>query len=264
MTESDYARAFELMDGLDERSAERAIDTPYGPVIAHERLHRVHDLNFLRAERPDGASAQELAAEAERMQPDRVLHRRVNLRDERVAAELEPGFRELGWEPQQFVVMAHRRDPDRRSDLSIVREATEPELRPIWEEGIRSAPFARDEEIVQQLLEHKSLISRAIPTRYFAALAEGELASFCDLYSEGGVGQIEAVLTLPAQRGKGLARAVVLGALEASHQEGNDLTFLVADANDWPQRLYEKLGFETIGRYARFLLTRRRAAPSPA
>jgi hypothetical protein len=45
----------------------------------------------------------------------------------------------------------------------------------------------------------------------------------------------------------------VLRGLTQSHAAGNDLTFLVADADDWPQRLYEKLGFETVGRDARFL-----------
>jgi hypothetical protein len=45
----------------------------------------------------------------------------------------------------------------------------------------------------------------------------------------------------------------VLRGVAESEAAGNDLTFLVADANDWPQRLYEKLGFETDGRYARFL-----------
>src|SRR3954462_2628893 len=110
---TEYERAFSLMDRLDERSAERTIETAYGPVIAHERLHRVHDLNFLRAERPAGATAAELASEAEQMQPHRVQPLRVTLRDEQIAAELEPGFSELGWEPQHFVLMAHRREPDR-------------------------------------------------------------------------------------------------------------------------------------------------------
>jgi ribosomal protein S18 acetylase RimI-like enzyme len=262
MTEFD--RAFELMDRLDERAAERTIDTPYGPVIAHERLHRVHDLNFLRAERPEGATAKDLAREAEQTQPQSLAHRRVNLRDQSIAEQLEPGFRELGWETQRFVLMSHRREPDRPSNLKNVRETTEEELRPIWAAGIRSEPFGKDEEVVRQLLEHKSSIREAIPTRYFAAVANGEPASYCELYSESGVGQIEAVMTLPPFRGRGLARAVVLQALEASREEGNDLTFLVADADDWPQRLYEKLGFETVGRYARFLLKRRPAAPSGA
>jgi hypothetical protein len=46
-----------------------------------------------------------------------------------------------------------------------------------------------------------------------------------------------------------------LHAVAESRAAGNDLTFLVADADDWPQRLYERLGFETVGRYARFLNT---------
>jgi ribosomal protein S18 acetylase RimI-like enzyme len=261
---TEFERAFMLMDRLDERAAERTIATPYGPVIAHERLHRVHDLNFLRAERPAGATAAELASEAERMQPTRIQHLRVNLRDEQIAAELEPGFRELGWEPQHFVLMVHRREPDRASDLSVVREASVPELLPAWESGIRSAPFARDEEIVQQLLERARSIDQAVPTRFFAAFVNGPPVSYCELYSDEGVGQIEAVLTVPSHRGRGLARAVVLSALEASREQGNDLTFLVADAGDWPQRLYEKLGFETIGRYARFLLKDRRVGSSTA
>jgi ribosomal protein S18 acetylase RimI-like enzyme len=261
---TEIERAFELMDRLDERAGERTIDTPYGPVIAHERLHRVHDLNFLRAEKPEGATAKDLAHEADQAQPESLVHRRVNLRDQDIAQQLEPGFRELGWETQRFVLMTQRREPDRPSDLSGVRETTEEQLRPIWAAGIRSEPFWKDEEVVRQLLEHKSSIREAIPTRYFAARANGEPASYCELYSENGVGQIEAVMTLPAFRGQGLARAVVLRALEASREEGNDLTFLVADADDWPQRLYEKLGFETVGRYARFLLKRRPASPSGA
>jgi ribosomal protein S18 acetylase RimI-like enzyme len=61
---------------------------------------------------------------------------------------------------------------------------------------------------------------------------------------------------LEAYRGRGLARALVVHAAAGSRAAGNDLTFLVADADDWPQRLYERLGFETIGRYARFLNAR--------
>ena len=40
--------------------------------------------------------------------------------------------------------------------------------------------------------------------------------------------------------------------LDASLAEGNTLTFLLADADDWPYRLYERLGFETAGRRWRF------------
>ena len=47
---SEFSRAFEFMDRLDELTAERLEPTPFGLVIVHSRLNRVHDLNFLRAD----------------------------------------------------------------------------------------------------------------------------------------------------------------------------------------------------------------------
>jgi ribosomal protein S18 acetylase RimI-like enzyme len=251
---NEFERAFGLMDALDERSAERLEPTPYGPAIVHEGLPRVHDLNFLRAEEPGAARAPELAAQADRIHGavPAVRHRRVNLRDEGRARRLQPEFLALGWEPQWFVLMAHRRDPDRPADAPV-REVDEPTLRPLWTTGIRNEPFGKDEQVVEQLLAHKRVVEQAISTRFFAAEAEGQLVAHAELYSERGVGQVENVVTLPEFRGRGLARAIVLRAVAESQAAGNDLTFLVADAGDWPQELYEKLGFETVGRYARFL-----------
>ena len=65
---SEFERAFAFMDRIEERTAERLEPTPYGPVLVHTRLTRVHDLNFMRALEADHASAEELAAEADRVQ----------------------------------------------------------------------------------------------------------------------------------------------------------------------------------------------------
>jgi ribosomal protein S18 acetylase RimI-like enzyme len=248
-----FERAFALMDRIDERTAERLEPTLYGPVVVHTRLNRVHDLNFLRAEQPGDASAEELAAEAERVQGAAGIgHRRVNVRSKEERERLEPEFVRLGWEPQRFVLMVVRRGPDKPA-AHEVREVDEPTLRPLWAEAIRNEPHGKDETLVQQLLEHRREVGQAIPTRLFAAEADGKLVAHTELYSEDGVGQVENVYTLPAYRGRGLARALVLRAVEESRATGNDLTFLVADAGYWPQRLYERLGLGTIGRYARFL-----------
>jgi ribosomal protein S18 acetylase RimI-like enzyme len=253
---NEFERAFALMDRLDERAAERLEPTPYGPVVVHTRLNRVHDLNFLRAERPGDATAEHLAAEAERVQgAARIGHRRVNIRSERQRERLEPQFARLGWEPQRFVLMVLRRGPDRPADHDVL-EVDEPRLRPLWAEAIRNEPHGKDERLVEQILEHRRDVVRAIPTRLFAVEAGGKLVAHAELYSDGGVGQIEDVVTLPAYRGRGYARSLVLRAADESRAAGNDLTFLVADADDWPQLLYERLGFETVGRYARFLLER--------
>jgi ribosomal protein S18 acetylase RimI-like enzyme len=250
---NEFERAFALEDRIEERTAERLEPTPYGPVLVHTRLNRVHDLNFLRAVKPGAATAEELAAEAERIQGAAGIgHRRVNIRGEEQRERLEPQFVELGWEPQRFVLMVEQRGPDRPAEHDV-REVDEPTLRPLWAEAIRTQPHGRDERLVEQILEHRRNVGEAIPTRLFAAEADGRLVAHAELYSEDGIGQVENVFTLPDYRGQGLARSLVLRGVAESHAAGNDLTFLVADADDWPKRLYEKLGFDTVGRYARFL-----------
>jgi ribosomal protein S18 acetylase RimI-like enzyme len=260
---SEFDRAFALMDELDDRTAERLAPTPYGPVLVHERLDRVHDLNFLRAERPGKATADALAAEAERVQGAAGIgHRRVNVRDAATLDRLQSRFVELGWSPERFVVMVQRRDPDRPSEAEV-QEVDEPTLRPVWAAGIRREPHGQDEVVVQQILEHRRLIAEALPTRFFAAAAGGRLVAHCELYAAGGTTQIENVVTLSEFRGRGFARALVLRAAAEARANGSDLVFLVADADDWPRRLYERLGFDTIGRYGRFLKLLRPAASSP-
>jgi ribosomal protein S18 acetylase RimI-like enzyme len=61
------------------------------------------------------------------------------------------------------------------------------------------------------------------------------------------------VNTLDEFRGRGLARACVLRAIAASRASGADLIVLHADAGDWPQHLYEKLGFDALGSRWSFL-----------
>jgi ribosomal protein S18 acetylase RimI-like enzyme len=253
---SEFLRAFELMDLLDERTAERLEPTPYGPVVVHSRLNRVHDLNFLRAQEPRDATAEELAAEAERVQGAAgIAHRRVNLRDEAQRERLEPQFVRLGWKPERFVLMVLRSEADRPAGHDVV-EVDEPTMRPLWAEATRAEPHGKDETLVRQILEHRRDVSRALQTKLFAAEVDSKLVAHTELYSHGGVGQVENVMTLEPYRGRGLARALVLHAVAESRAAGNDLTFLVADAGDWPQRLYERLGFATLARYARFLKLR--------
>jgi ribosomal protein S18 acetylase RimI-like enzyme len=256
MAMNEFERAFALMDRIDERTAEWLEPTPFGPVLVQTRLNLVHDLNFLRAEEPGDATAEELTGEAERVQGAAGIgHRRVNVRSEAQRKRLEPRFVELGWKPERFVLMVQQRGPDRPAEHEV-REVDEPALRPLWAKAIRTQPHGKDETLVQQILEHRRAVGQAITTQLFAAEVDGKLVAHAELYSEDGVGQVENVFTLSDYRGRGLARSLVLRGVAESHAAGNDLTFLVADADDWPQQLYEKLGFETVGQYARFLKSR--------
>jgi GNAT superfamily N-acetyltransferase len=127
------------------------------------------------------------------------------------------------------------------------------DLVPAWSEGWRTEPEVEDEEVVQQLAENRRVIMSAVDTRFFAARVDGTVASYCELYSEGSTGQIENVFTFERFRKRGLARAIVSRALDESRAAAHDLTFLLADRDDWPKELYRKLGFDEIGRMWEFL-----------
>jgi hypothetical protein len=44
-----------------------------------------------------------------------------------------------------------------------------------------------------------------------------------------------------------------MAAARASRDAGHRLTFLDADADDWPWKLYERLGFDRVGEHTAFL-----------
>ena len=61
------------------------------------------------------------------------------------------------------------------------------------------------------------------------------------------------MITLEAYPGQGLASSLVLHAVDDARRAGHELVFLQADENDWPRRLYTKLGFDSVGVVTRFL-----------
>src|SRR5205807_3500195 len=63
---------------------------------------------------------------------------------------------------------------------------------------------------------------------------DGSLAAITMLYSEGTVAQVEDVYTVPEERRRGFARAAVTRAVSVAQSNGHELTFIVADDNDWP------------------------------
>jgi predicted GNAT family acetyltransferase len=61
------------------------------------------------------------------------------------------------------------------------------------------------------------------------------------------IAMVEEVATVRAFRERGLAQAVICAAVGAALAEGARLIVIPADAEDWPQLLYAKLGFEPLG-----------------
>jgi ribosomal protein S18 acetylase RimI-like enzyme len=243
-----------------EREVEMAgsenVESPFGVAVLEPSLPRRHDSNYLLVERvPLGAGADDLAAEADRLLGGAGLaHRAVFTFGETLGAKLEPEFRELGWNVRRHIWMAQLREPERSTDLTVVEEVGESDLRPGRTAEIIRFPWG-SEEVAKQLLDAKILLGERATTRFFGVRVDGEIVSWADLYVAQGIGQVEDVATKEEHRGNGYASAVVLRAAGEARAAGADLIFLVADEDDWPKELYKRLGFDTIGRLTKFFLT---------
>lgn len=239
-----------------EMAGSESVESPFGMAVLEPALPRRHDSNYLLVERiPLGAGAQEIAAETDRILGGAGLkHRAAFTFDQALGEKLEPQFRELGWNVRHHIWMAQLREPERETDLSVVEEVGEAELRPGRTAEIVRYPWG-SEEVAKQLLDAKLLLGKRAETRFFGVRAEGEIVSWADLYVAQGVGQVEDVATKEEHRGEGYASAVVLRAAQEARAAGADLVFLVADEDDWPKELYERLGFDTLGRLTKFFLT---------
>ena len=253
--ELERAAAFE--DALLESAAERIERVPLGSAVFTDSLPVVWSLNLLRVEEA-GASAEEIAAEADRLQGGAGLeHRRVAIQDEDAGRDLEEGFTALGWKPDVFLFMVPRREPNRSVDTNCVVEVEREALRPIREAILGEWLGDLDGEVLRQIGESDRRFAEAGNARHFAVVVGEEPVSSTDLFSDGRTAQIEDVGTLPDHRGAGYASAVVMKALEEARAMGHDFIFLIADARDWPKEMYRRLGFDGIGEKYAFLLSDR-------
>lgn len=241
MTELERAVAFE--EALREQGADQIVPFRWGDAVLTPSLPHVWDLNLLRVTK-SGASAAELAAEADRIQGEAgIAHRRVAAEDE----HLVEGFEALEWERNRYVFMAYRGEGRRRPTRSEVREVSREAVLPIREALVREAPWADDEVAVRQVLEAGGRIAGAVCPRHFGVQVDGGVVSAADLYGDGATAQVEDVVTLAPHRNQGYAGAVILHAVDEAHASGHDFVFLRADDEDWPKELYARLGFEPIG-----------------
>jgi ribosomal protein S18 acetylase RimI-like enzyme len=238
--EREHAREVaEVLEEVDE-----------GRLVLNPGIPEIWSANYLEIEAtPQGAS--EIAEIAERrLGPRGYRHRMVVPSEPDDAARLEPGFRELGWTVRRSVYMRLSRPPERRG--APAQESSREETEPI-RTAVRSRRPDLTPDSVEQMHVWDERLDQTASARWFAAFSDGRPCASCVLYERDGIGQVETVTTLPELEGRGLASGVVIAAAEASRRAGHELTFLVADADDWPWKLYERLGFDRVGEASDFV-----------
>ncbi len=246
-TELGRLRAYQLQHF--QRVATRSEPFDHGVAVFTPEHPTKWDLNLLFVEDATGVSADELLAEAERLQaPAGLRHRKIQVLSG--GDGLANGFTAAGWTAERIVVMAlHGADARGETPHAEVRETGFEPVRPLMEAWYRESMGAAE---ARDLADSDADSATRSGARYFLAERNGEPAASCELLGFDGVGQVESVYTAAAHRGHGLASVVVRAAIAAARERGDDLVMIMADADDWPQRLYERLGFASVDTYLNF------------
>jgi ribosomal protein S18 acetylase RimI-like enzyme len=237
---------------LERDSSEVVEEFDWGRLIHNPETPDIWSGNYLEVHSTD-LDADALVALADEIQGtlEGIRHRNVLPADPGLGQRLVQGFEALeGWEVARSLYMILTREPGR--EVGPAREVERS-----FVAAVRRADLEHDPNFtpaaVEQRFVRDARLDRVGDGRWFAAPADGPPDSSCVLYGRDGSGQVETVVTAPERRGQGLASAVVVAASEASRQRGDELTFIVADADDWPWKLYERLGFDRVGESCSFL-----------
>jgi GNAT superfamily N-acetyltransferase len=244
---ADWERVRAYMLDSGEVVADQVERHPAGCLLRSPSLPRVWVLNRLivtgEPEGPGSLDSAWVEAEAQRLLGGPGHHVRITVLDdvlgERIAAELAPA----GWSNTRNVVMAYSGarlpEPGAEAAAEPDREAADRLLARIH------AAYGGDPDAEEQLLELGRRRRASLDGRLLVA-PPGRPAAIAELLRSKAVGEISSVDTLEAERRRGLGRAVVVAALAVS-ASNNELTFLEADAGDWPKDWYARLGFATVG-----------------
>jgi GNAT superfamily N-acetyltransferase len=236
------------------RAAQRTIALEHGVVVRHDDLPRLHHLNAVLLDAPLAAS---LDAEAvatlveEQLAP--LAHRHVAIDDAAAAERIAPELNEAGWSHGRVVYMSLRAPAmPARSDHParelMPGESQTLQLEMVYEDAPGGGAVAR--ALARELVAGQRAVRAASSSRCFGAFDGDRAVSSCTLFIEhdrGGLAMIDEVGTLRAHRERGYARAVIVAAMQAAIDHGCDPIIVPADADDWPQLIYAKLGFEPLG-----------------
>ncbi|QYG95069.1 GNAT family N-acetyltransferase [Iamia sp. SCSIO 61187] len=180
-------------------------------------------------------------------------HRRVVL--ETAPAELD------GWEVDEERILVLPSSVGVDGPAEVVTPVTSEVMAGLWRPSWRRDLPGASEAAIDDLVRREAFADAHLRIVDLAVLGgDGVPVAGTQLRIDGATAAIEAVLCDPDHRGRGFATALVADAVRRAREAGCDLVWLLAYADDWPRRWYERLGFVDVG--ARWV-AHRRAAGDP-
>jgi GNAT superfamily N-acetyltransferase len=235
-------RAIACRHGQHDLICDRVEPWAHGTVVRASRYPTYYDFNCLRLEHGEPGAA-ELIEAADRLLHD-LSHRKIEVEDAALGERLRDDFKAAGWRTGRLVWMVLEGEPDAPDgDFEEVGYADIRELRAEWANDFTPDEIASFAPVEEEVAER-------LGCRCFVA----EDAAFV-LFSPD---EVRLVYTSPAARGHGLARRLVGAAVRAMPGPA----VIVADDEDSPKKLYEKIGF--VPAWTMWELTRRPMDASPS
>ncbi len=207
-------------------------------------------LNAIHVDDP-ATGAGTLMREADEVQ-HALAHRKLVVHDQGLGERLAPALEGAGWNVFRLLVMVQRRAPERAFPDGAGAEVERAQGAAALAAFRREQPFGWQAAAVRQLAAMDERYGRALDARDFASPPD-DPACCCRLYMDVELAQVDEVGTVEARRRRGHASAAVLAATRHASAAGRGPVFLLTDANDWPQQLYRRLGFDEIGVVHEFL-----------
>ena len=161
------------------------------------------------------------------------------MEDEHTGAALRPGFEGLDWSTDRLAVMHH--DGRELAASPRAQEAPLAAVRPLRREWLAADGLPDDFDG-----EGADARKPGSLVHLVARDAAGDPAAYLALRVEAEDAEVEDLYCSPRQRGRGLATALLGTAVARVRGAGVEHVWVVADDEDWPRELYERLGFATV------------------
>jgi GNAT superfamily N-acetyltransferase len=238
-------RVLEHLRRTLEFSAEETCLIGPGWLVQTPSLPLVWTLNQIRI--TEAATFDEVVAVADQHQ-SALPYRHVVVEDGPTGERLEEAFGAAGWKVEREVLMALAEHPDRVVETNAVTILSEEQTQALMRRWTVEEHPGISVEGLDQLQAFNRREGELWREQRFGVLdEEGAPLAVTKLRSDGPTAWVEDVYTVPEARARGYARMLVTHTAALARSGNHDLTFIIADDDDWPKDLYARIGFRTIG-----------------